>query len=459
MKRGPVQSMVVLLAFFMSMLIATKAGAQNVSIATYSDNVSVYEFEHEITKKSLAKRKVGQIVLDQISLKGKIRFQLLHLVSHNKNNPDVFEISMRDAEQNIIGRVRSFELLADGIVESSYSLNVDDKPEIDIYLSSSKNNVGSKLKISTFAKSIEGRTDSFVGESWDLVEGHNITSVANASVYSKIETGVARLFFRDEENYEITDYGAASEGNYCSGFLLKNRAGNSDDAFRRKLLATNYHCVSNQSDCDAMTALFGYQRTSAKRMRVGQAAACQKILYLNKRLDFALVVLEFAQEPQDSLHEFRVSSAELSLKDQTFLIQYPAGWSKRVAEPSGNCQVVYGSLENGVTYYPQANKKQYLEKRDVIHNCDTLGGSSGSPLTDNGGAVIGVHYDGLYVKEARDSVYHVGMIADRNWNKNRAISMIKIMDCLRFDNARRLHLKSDKSVVFQPTAFCANDLM
>jgi V8-like Glu-specific endopeptidase len=58
-----------------------------------------------------------------------------------------------------------------------------------------------------------------------------------------------------------------------------------------------------------------------------------------------------------------------------------------------------------------------LQKSDIAHTCDTEHGSSGSPLLNLAGSVVGLH--------------HFGVAEGPYWNENRAVRMAEILKNLK----------------------------
>jgi V8-like Glu-specific endopeptidase len=159
---------------------------------------------------------------------------------------------------------------------------------------------------------------------------------------------------------------------FCTGFLVANN-----------LILTNEHCVRTPEEARSMIAEFGYDSAGAQTerfrglaLRAGDAA-----------LDYALVEVE--GRPADRFG--RVSLAGRQPADdrqQLAIIQHPAGQTKQLS--LDDC-LVDGLARSGVTYRPT----------DFGHTCDTLGGSSGSPVFDReSGRLLGLHHFGFHANSA-----------------------------------------------------------
>jgi hypothetical protein len=183
----------------------------------------------------------------------------------------------------------------------------------------------------------------------------------------------------------------------CTGFLLS-----------RDLLITNYHCVGSQKDAVNTYADFGYNVDGGTY----QTYIGEKLELSNIGLDYSLVRLEGApgaiygnvREPADN-------QADLLSGHSLLLIEHAAGEATQVS--IDDCNVVSASLVG-------VNPKL---KTDFGHHCDTLGGSSGSPVFDfKSRALVGLHhigFDSTQVQSGNDSprfenqaVYWAGVIQD-----------------------------------------------
>jgi hypothetical protein len=159
----------------------------------------------------------------------------------------------------------------------------------------------------------------------------------------------------------------------CTGVLVE-----------RNVIATNYHCVENSLDfkktegassptCNDVIAEFDYLQNG----RRGPTARC-KTVKASKQLDVALLTfdpndLRMADGQQRPSVLIRPRSEGMPAK--VHLIQHPLGLPLAVAE---NCRV------------PR------MEQIDILHNCNSASGSSGSPLLDEQLRWVGLHYQGAY---------------------------------------------------------------
>lgn len=193
---------------------------------------------------------------------------------------------------------------------------------------------------------------------------------------------IARLKFMD-------DASADKPGPSCSGFLVG-----------RDLLMTNHHCVSAEPERASALVEFGANTLAAKvtRYRV------LKIEASDRQLDYSLLRLSGSASQFGRLYIGNAATKGLRL----LLIQHPDGKVKKAAWWP-NCTV--GS--------PSALGVDGRQV-DFTHTCDTLGGSSGSPVLD-------------YVSEQPPSVvglHHWTYLPDVEGSLNQAVHIRVVVDNL-----------------------------
>lgn len=168
---------------------------------------------------------------------------------------------------------------------------------------------------------------------------------------------VARLTFVAE---------GQKEPDACTGFLIAP-----------DLFMTNDHCPRTEKEIRRAVVDFDYDTPSSKpkmyRLKFGED------LPRSPRLDFAIYRLNKAVTDRDFLR-LKDDDQALSKTKPLFIIQHPGGRPKRLS--SFECQVIKPDAD----LYPPS---------DFGHECDTEGGSSGSPVQDTDGSVIGLHHYGF----------------------------------------------------------------
>jgi hypothetical protein len=153
----------------------------------------------------------------------------------------------------------------------------------------------------------------------------------------------------------------------CTGFLVSDT-----------LLMTNQHCVSSSDEANSTLGDLGYDRPDIpyRTLRVTELVA------VSAPLDYALLRLE---QPAPAGFARLKLNPDFELKDGAplLVIEHPLGGYK---------QVSIESCEISGTALPGASS----QRTDFGHKCDTLNGSSGSPVLDEvSGTVVGLHHFGF----------------------------------------------------------------
>jgi len=162
----------------------------------------------------------------------------------------------------------------------------------------------------------------------------------------------------------------------CTGFMVGVR-----------LMMTNEHCISNKEEALTAIADFNYDSSASNPTRVRVEA----LVSGNAALDYALLKLAAPGPPSTGRLFFNPAPAPPGKRpaaaggDTLFIIQHPSGLPKEVS--IADC-AVSGTRLVGV---------QPASQTDFGHTCDTLGGSSGSPvLSWNSGRIVGLHHFGFH---------------------------------------------------------------
>jgi hypothetical protein len=150
----------------------------------------------------------------------------------------------------------------------------------------------------------------------------------------------------------------------CTGFLLSP-----------ELLMTNNHCIKSPDETQSARADFDYDRNGAPRTNL----TFKELIITDPTLDFTLLRLTDRLINRDGLP---FTTAQPSETQPLILIQHPLGTPKKLSIDD-YCVVAKRSIINSGA----------SQATDFEHGCDTLGGSSGSPIQDRAtGLVIGLHH-------------------------------------------------------------------
>jgi hypothetical protein len=168
----------------------------------------------------------------------------------------------------------------------------------------------------------------------------------------------------------------------------------------RRLLLTNQHCIANEEEMQSAIADFNYDSVGGRPNGIRAKA----IVATSAGLDYTLLDLT-ADPPAGSGRLYFAPAQPAALQGQPlFIIQHPSGRPKEVS--IADCRVE-GIERVGVTRG---------DRSDFGHLCDTLGGSSGSPVLDwQTGLVIGLHHFGFVAGSpdpVNQAVHRARILAD-----------------------------------------------
>lgn len=182
------------------------------------------------------------------------------------------------------------------------------------------------------------------------------------------------------------------QGRYvCTGFLID------DDT-----LVTNEHCVADAETCATTKIIFGYSYDRLGQMPGKEQFDCQSVDFVNEEFDMA--ILKIFGSPGRKWGHVQIASRDVVDNERLFVLQHPAGEPKQISEVE--CSVF------------RAQAPGRGDDSDFAHTCDTLGGSSGSPVFNVLGEVVGLHHWG----RAPSGTYR---------NANRAVRIGKVSDFLQ----------------------------
>lgn len=185
----------------------------------------------------------------------------------------------------------------------------------------------------------------------------------------------------------------------CSGFVINST-----------MVMTNDHCVNTAAKCATATIVFDYLNVGGGNI-MGQQRRCVSVKDSLEVLDFA--VLELDQPVANGVNAVALAETDAMPGVQTFLIQHPGGEHKQLSETG--CR----PIDMGV---PGLDATQTT---DFTHRCDTLGGSSGSPILVAAG-------EGDARRLCVTGLHHLGFQDDSDFStKNRAVKISLIASRLK----------------------------
>lgn len=198
----------------------------------------------------------------------------------------------------------------------------------------------------------------------------------NADISSKAKSVSKLSFIKNGRSY------------MCTGFMISDN-----------LLLTNEHCVNSSIVCKNTVAIFNYREMADESVKSGVQVKCEEFIDANYELDYALLKLEGSPGSDSEWGKLVISSVNPNDNEDLIMIQHPNGEPKQISKEG--CKIDT----------PLAQGRGF--KTDFGHLCDTLGGSSGSPILNNNFEVIGLHHFGFS---------KMGFWSD----KNRAVRMNRI---------------------------------
>lgn len=153
---------------------------------------------------------------------------------------------------------------------------------------------------------------------------------------------------------------------FCTGFLVS-----------RDLMLTNEHCIASDTERASVIVDFDYDSPAAQPV----TARLSELVGTQENLDYALVRLS---RPVDDRAPLRLDPVALAQGQPLLIIQHPEGKPKYVS--------ITGCVVDGL----RIPGRRTAEKLDFGHRCDTMKGSSGSPVLDpQHGTVVGLHHLGV----------------------------------------------------------------
>lgn len=148
----------------------------------------------------------------------------------------------------------------------------------------------------------------------------------------------------------------------CTGFLVGNQ----------NRLLTNNHCISTAAEAASATVSFNFEDDERGLARTARNFSVTSVVATDAGLDYSL--LQLSGNPQATYGSLPVDSRAIVNNETINIIQHPGGRRKLVSETG--CTVTD----------PTINTDEFR------HECDTEGGSSGSPVFDTDLEVVGLHH-------------------------------------------------------------------
>jgi len=175
----------------------------------------------------------------------------------------------------------------------------------------------------------------------------------------------------------------------CTGFMID-----------RNQIMTNHHCVATKEVCETTMAIFGFQKDEHDNVQIGKQYACEKVVKADYDHDYS--VLELRDSPGDEWGSLEFTTSPVANMQDIYIIQHADGKPKQISKT--NCRVLDIKVAGRAA------------DTDFTHECDTLGGSSGSPVMTMDHKVTGLH--------------HFGINQATYWDRNRAVRAQLILDHL-----------------------------
>jgi V8-like Glu-specific endopeptidase len=155
----------------------------------------------------------------------------------------------------------------------------------------------------------------------------------------------------------------------CTGFMVS-----------QNLLVTNNHCISTTEHCVSARAVFGYEIGANGLVKPAGQHKCEEVVETNDELDYS--ILRLSGMPGQTFGMLRFRASPPRDEETVVLVQHPAGRPKKIA--IDDCRIVDIDVTGSTN-----------DTTDFAHRCDTLKGSSGSPILDAEHFVVGLHHMGF----------------------------------------------------------------
>lgn len=153
----------------------------------------------------------------------------------------------------------------------------------------------------------------------------------------------------------------------CTGFMVSDNR-----------MLTNHHCINTDEICKSADVIFGFNKS--RDLLGEEMQRCLRLIDKDEKLDAALI--EIAGSPGIRWGSLAFSDSDPTVHEPAVVVQHPAGFHKFVSRI--DC-VVSTMPADGV-----------IPGSDFGHSCDTMEGSSGSPVLRRADLkVVGLHHWGF----------------------------------------------------------------
>jgi Trypsin-like peptidase domain len=159
----------------------------------------------------------------------------------------------------------------------------------------------------------------------------------------------------------------------CSGVLIGEN-----------LFLTNWHCGGSSTEASEFVWNTDVVRNCLidfawDGRSTSDQFSCQRVVSLNEKLDYALIQIA---PVIGGVGYFGLPApgriGQIVTPESVFVVHHALAGSKKVSD---NCTVKSGPAVDGT--------------RSLLHDCDTDPGSSGAPLFDSQGVIVGIHHLGF----------------------------------------------------------------
>jgi hypothetical protein len=158
----------------------------------------------------------------------------------------------------------------------------------------------------------------------------------------------------------------------------------------RNTMITNNHCVDNQTEVSTVQALFNYRRTTCGGFGTASTSTYAGGTFLKTHVGLDYTLLTLQGNPEAIWGEYVATTKTPTISMLITIPQHPGGGLKRIGywkETSHTARCNVATVN--ATYAGSTTGSQ------MGYDCDTQGGSSGSPVLEaSTGRVIGLHHFG-----------------------------------------------------------------